>query len=185
MKPLRSCLAGALLLASSAAWTSESASQSYESCSVITSEYLTVLQLASRGLNAEALKQSLPGISSKAKQRVETLVGMAQQRGIAEAYSAVHSEYARCAKKVFDQRGLPAEGTREAHFHYCAGENKVRYEIILAAAIGAEEQEVIDQVRPVHRDAAEAIFAMNEQTSPEAMLDQLATELKECISQRP
>lgn len=40
--------------------------QSFEGCGLITGEYLTVLQLLSRGLSPDTLKQSLPDISPQA-----------------------------------------------------------------------------------------------------------------------
>ncbi len=185
MTAARAWAAASLLLAAACGWAGDKPRHSYESCSLITSEYLTVLQLASRGLSADVLKQSLPDISSDATNRVEKLVRFAEENGIEEMHSTIHAEYARCAKSVFEQRGLPDEGTREAHFHYCAGENKVRYEIIMAAIIGADRQEVVGKVRPVHRGTAEAIYNMKESNSTEALFDNLASELKRCINQRP
>ncbi len=177
--------AASLLLTAASCWASDKPGHSYESCSLITSEYLTVLQLASRGLSSDVLRQSLPDISEEAANRVEKLVRFAEENGIEETHSTIHAEYARCAKSVFDQRGLPDEGTREAHFHYCAGENKVRYEIVMAAIIGADRQEVVTKVRPVHREAVEAIYNMKQSSSTKALFDQLASELKHCINQRP
>lgn len=159
--------------------------QSYESCGLITGEYLTVLQLISRGFTPETLKQSLPDISEKGQARVDSLVNMARRDGLIDSYSTVNSEYARCARKVFDARGLPPMGSREAHFHRCAGENKVAYEIAIAALIGAPEADIADQLDPSHKALAESIFQDMESRGNLGMFDSLSTQLKRCLAALP
>jgi hypothetical protein len=159
--------------------------QSYESCGLITGEYLTVLQLISRGYTPESLKQALPDISEKAQGRVDMLVTMSRRDGIIDSYSTINAEYAVCAKKVFDARGLPPKATREAHFHQCAGENKVGYEIAIAALIGAPEADVVKQLDSRHKAKAESIFQDLESAGTLAMFDSLSTELKRCLAALP
>lgn len=162
-----------------------SGNQSYESCGLITSEYVTVLQLLSRGFTPDSLKQSLPDISEQAQARVDTLVAMARSDGLIDTYSTVNSEYAACAKKVFRASGVPEQGSREAHFHRCAGENKVGYEIAISALIGAPEQDVAGQLDPQHRPMAESMFSDFESAGGLGMFDRLATELKRCLTAIP
>lgn len=159
--------------------------QSYESCGLITGEYLTVLQLVSRGFTPENLKQSLPDISDKAQARVDSLVSMARRDGLIDSYSTVNAEYASCAKKVFDARGLPSVGSREAHFHRCAGENKVGYEIAIAALVGAPKADVVKQLDPRHKPIAESIFQDLESRGSLGMFDSLSTNLKRCLAALP
>lgn len=158
---------------------------SYESCGLITGEYLTVLQLISRGFTPETLKQSLPDITEKAQARVDRLVNMARRDGLIDSYSTINAEYASCAKKVFNARGLPPQNSREAHFHRCAGENKVGYEIAIAALIGAPEAEVAEQLDPRHKPIAQSIFQDLESRGSLGMFDSLSTELKRCLAALP
>lgn len=171
--------------AASAEQKASGGKQSYESCGLITSEYLTVLQLVSRGFTPENLKQALPDISPKAGKRVDRLVGMAKNDGLIDTYSTINSEYASCARKVFNDRGLPAKGSREAHFHRCAGENKVRYEVTIAALIGASRSDVVKQLDPSHRPDAEKIFREINSKGGLGTFDRLATELKRCLAAIP
>jgi hypothetical protein len=172
----------AALLWTNTTLANDEALQSFETCSLITSEYLTVLQLASRGFEQEALKDNLPGISDRARNRVDALYEMIRQDGLTETYSTIHSEYARCARKVYQRTGLPPQGTREAHFHFCAGENKVRYEIAMAAFVNAPLEEVRRQLHPQHQQVAETIYKMHGEEGVTAVLDSLASELKFCIN---
>lgn len=169
-------------LASPAPAETPGAEQSFESCSLITSEYVTVLQLASRGLSGEVLKNTLPGLSEEAEQRINALLQMADTEGLAETYATVNSEYARCAAGVFKENGLPERPSREAHFHFCAGENKVRYEVLLAALIGAPEEKVLSQLRPQHRQAGATIYRLHRSQGDLAVFDSLGTELKYCLN---
>ncbi|MDX1755625.1 MAG: hypothetical protein R3175_06155 [Marinobacter sp.] len=159
--------------------------QSFESCSMITSEYLTVLQLMSRGFDEETLMADLPDISGPAQARLHSLYAMARTDGLGETYSRINAEYARCAKGVYQSRGMPAAGTREAHFHACAGENKVRYDITLAAVIGADPSEVRGQLAPQHRPVANALFDLYQAQGLTAVFDELASELKACLNWQP
>lgn len=157
------------------------ASHSFESCSLITSEYVTVLQLASRGLSGEVLKDTLPGLSDKAEERLDALLQMARTDGFVDTYSTVNSEYARCAARVFKANGMPRQGSRESHFHFCAGENKVRYEVLLAALVGAPQEKVLGQLHSRHREASAAIYELYQAEGELAVFDSLGTELKHCL----
>jgi hypothetical protein len=159
-----------------------SGTQSYESCSVITSEYLTILQLTGRGLSGDALAESLPDISASAARRVKALTELAREDGMTETYSTVYSEYAACAKNVYDNHGMPEPGTREARFFYCAGENKIRYEVSIAAIIGATPNDVIGQLPPGYGNVVHGIFNLQKSEGSEVLFDTLATELKHCIN---
>lgn len=160
----------------------ESTKQSFESCSMITSEYLTTLQLMSRGFEREALINNLPGITEDARQRVNSLFTTVETEGLVETYSRINSEYARCARTVYDSRGTPVTGTREAHFHFCAGENKVRYEILLAAVIGADQAEVAEQLAAQHQPAVPALYDLYQSEGALQVFDELASELKRCLN---
>jgi|26BtaG_2_1085354.scaffolds.fasta_scaffold09447_2 hypothetical protein len=172
------------LLAITLAAPALGADQSYESCGQITSEYVTVLQLAGRGLSGDVLKTTLPGLSEKAAQRIDALLQLVEADGLPETYSTVNSEYARCAAEVFKAQGVPERLSREAHFHFCAGENKVRYEVLLAALVGAKEDEVVSQLQAQHRQAGSAIFRLYESQGELAVFDTLGTELKYCLNGR-
>ena len=161
------------------------ASQSFESCGLITGEYVTVLQLISRGFSPESLKKALPDISPQAKNRVDALARMASSQGLIDSYSTVYSEYASCAKRVYDSTGLPPKGTREAHFYRCAGENKVGYEIALAALIGADKEEVVNQLQPPLQEKAKALFDKFNAGGRLSLFHFLASELKHCLSAIP
>jgi hypothetical protein len=156
--------------------------QNYESCSLITSEYLTVLQLSGRGLDADLLTESLPDISTKAISRVRALLKLVDNTGLSETYSTIYSEYITCAKAVYKRHGTPVSGTREERFYHCAGENKIQYEISMAAIIGAEQNAVIDQLPASHTQMVRNIFALHKERGSDVLLDSLASELKHCIN---
>ncbi|QSP94079.1 hypothetical protein LPB19_12865 [Marinobacter salinisoli] len=170
-------------LASGAQSDEANALQSYESCSLITSEYLTILQLADRGLDMETLKASLPDLTDPGARRLEALLSFADSEGIVEAHSTVHSQYAQCAKGVFDRRGVPEPGTRENYFHQCAGESKLRYEFSLAATLNTDVSDVVAQVPPQHHATAARIFEIHHNQGTSALFDVLASELKQCLKQ--
>lgn len=167
-----------------AATTEAATRQSFESCSLITSEYLTVLQLASRGFDRDTLTATLPNISDRAQSRVDALLGLVDKEGLDATYSRVNAEYAACARKVYEENGLPPPGSREDHFHFCAGENKVRYEVLMAAMVGARPGRVLPQLASQHRDAARVVFDMHRREGPLPVFDHLATELKHCVNFR-
>lgn len=156
--------------------------QSFESCSLITSEYLTVLQLSGRGLNAEMLTEALPNISAEASSRVAALVSLIQKQGLTETYSKIYSEYGACAKAVYSKRGMPSAGTREHHFYYCAGESKIRYQVSMAAIIGADQSRVATQLPAGYHNLIQSIFKIQARDGEAVVFDHLATELKHCLN---
>ncbi|UDL03498.1 hypothetical protein [Marinobacter sp. CA1] len=182
-----SVLACTLLSVTSGALASETTAgsqQSYESCSMITSEYVTVLQLLSRGFDGESLSEALPDISPQAGQRVRTLTRLVEEQGLVDTYSQINSEYARCARTVYQRRGKPQASSREGHFHFCAGENKVRYEVLMSAVVGADRREVLPQLASQHQAVANAVFDLYLQEGPLTVFDSLASELKACLNRQ-
>ncbi|MDI9245233.1 hypothetical protein [Marinobacter sp. CHS3-4] len=173
------------LLAASAGVKADAGRQSFESCSLITGEYVTVLQLLSRGFSRDTLKQTLPDISEQAAQRLDSLARMAESDGLIESYSTIYSEYARCSKRVYDKTGLPVPGSREAHFYRCAGESKVGYEIAIAAVMGAGESDVIDQLDSSLKPKAKTLFREFQANGKLSLFDTLANDLKDCLASIP
>ena|GEM_PF-534610 len=156
--------------------------QSYESCSMISSEYLTITQLLDSGFTVPQLQETLPGISEGGKKRVTALAKEKADQGTEATLSRINAEFSRCAKQVYDRSGLPPEDSREQGFYRCAGENKVRYELFLAAKAGAEVDEVMPQVHQLHRPVAAALFELYESDGAREVLLQMADELKRCVN---
>lgn len=159
--------------------------QSYESCSLITSQYLTALQLMARGLSDEVLQQALPDITPQSKTRVAALGELVTKEGLTETYNRVNAEYSRCARTVYREHGLPPPASREAHFHFCAGENKVRHEILLAAMLGAPASEIRPQLAPSHQAVVAPLYSLYNTAGADVVYDNLASELKHCLNSRP
>lgn len=158
---------------------------SYEACSMIASQYLTTIQLLQKGFEPEILKDTLPGLTDKGARRIDALEQQIERSSVEETYSGVNSRYARCAAQVHEQRGQPEPATRQHHFYVCAGENKVRYEILLAAWAGGKLEDIGKQLAPPHRKAAARIFRRLEESNLEAVFSDLASELKRCLNQDP
>ncbi|WP_166263704.1 hypothetical protein [Marinobacter caseinilyticus] len=156
--------------------------QSYETCSLITSEYVTVLQLIYRGFDQAALTASLPGLSSEAKTRMHSLYQTVEREGLLETFSVVNSEYADCAANVFRLTGSPPRSGRDGHFYFCAGENKTRYQILMAALVGADADQVVPQLADQHKPAARSLFVLYREKGALPVFDALAAELKFCIN---
>lgn len=163
----------------------ESGGASFEACSMVASQYLTTVQLIESGLEPEILKETLPGLTDQGAQRIDALYEQVRRHGASETYSNIKSQYARCAQSVFDEHGEPSAQTREHHFYVCAGENKIRYEILLAAWMGGELESVQEQLQAAHQDVAEVIFQMHEQHGLDAVFNELTQDLKQCIQQAP
>lgn len=158
---------------------------SYEACSMIASQYLTTIQLLQKGFAPEVLKKTLPGLTDKGAQRIDSLQSQIERTSVTDTYSGVNARYARCASRVHEQRGQPGPGTRQHHFYVCAGENKVRYEILLAALAGGQPEEIREQLAPPHQKAATRIFRRLKETDVETVFNELASELKRCLKQDP
>ena len=158
---------------------------SYEACGMIASQYLTTIQLLQKGFAPEILRETLPGLTDKGAQRIDSLHRQIERSSVTETYSGVNARYARCASRVHDQRGQPEPGTRQHHFYVCAGENKVRYEILLAALAGGQPGAIREQLAPPHRKAADRIFKRLKESDVETVFSELASELKRCLKQDP
>lgn len=163
----------------------ESGGASFEACSMVASQYLTTVELIESGLEAEILKETLPGLTDTGAERIDALYEQVQQHGTTETYSNIKSQYASCAQSVFDEQGEPDAQTREHHFYVCAGENKTRYEILLAAWMGGELESVQEQLQPPHQEVAEVIYRMHEEHGLDAVFSELTQDLKQCIQQAP
>jgi len=163
----------------------ESGGASFEACSMVASQYLTTVQLIERGLEPEILRETLPELTDEGARRIDALHEQVGEHGATETYSNIKSQYARCAQSVFDEHGEPEAQTREHHFYVCAGENKTRYEILLAAWMGGELESVQEQLQPPHQEVAEVIFRMHEQYGLDAVFNELTQDLKQCIQQAP
>jgi len=160
----------------------EAGHQSFESCSMIASEYLTIVQLHEKGFTPAQLKKNLPDISTQGKKDIDNLYKLIAQNGLTSTYSDINARYARCAKAVYKRRGKPAPGTREYRYYYCAGENKLRYQILVAVYLGGTRKEVIPQVPESRRKVANALFDTFQKNGIDATFDSLATELKHCLN---
>lgn len=158
------------------------AGQSFETCGMITSEYVTVLQLLNKGFTEDQLLASLPGLTDRGAKRVEALVQAAREKGLAETFSAVNAEYGRCSQRVYDNHGTPDPVSREGHFYFCAGENKLRYEVLMAASLDAPEDEVLAQVPRQRQRIAQAIFDLHRKEGLVAALNAIGDELKYCLN---
>lgn len=158
------------------------AAQSFETCSMISSEYITVLQLLNQGFSGEQLSGSLPGLDDDGAARVQTLAAAAHRDGLADTFSAVNSEYARCSRHVYQQRGKPDPASREGHFYFCAGENKLRYEILIAATLDARIDAVLPQIPASREPIARAIFNLQQTKGTLAAFDAIGDELKYCLN---
>ncbi|MGM0433805.1 MAG: hypothetical protein ACQEQ1_04020 [Pseudomonadota bacterium] len=154
---------------------------SYQACGLIASQYITSVQLMEQGLSPAILRDTLPGLSNAGARRIDQLHSALEEDGAAGTYSNIHARFARCARQVHEARGEPEPGTREDLFYRCAGENKIRYEIALAALAGGTLEEVRGQLSPRHRPVAEALFKRYRQTGAATVLRGIGTTFKACL----
>lgn len=153
------------------------------SCSMLTTEHLTLLQLAQRGLNEREALAELPFRNKNAKARVSQVYALIAQEGILDAYSLVNSNYARCAQLVFEAKGKPAADLLEYPYYFCAGENRVRYEIILRINQSFNLDLVLAQTPDAYFDVAINYFKLIKNKGLLASFDYTANNLKACLSQ--
>lgn len=153
------------------------------SCTMLTIEQLTVLQLAQRGIPQNDAINTLPFGQKKAKQRVIEIYELLDKEGILNAYSLVNSNYARCAKLVFEAKGAPAKDLLEYPYYFCAGENKLRYEIILRVNATFNIDQVLLETPDSHFDVAIQYFKLIENKGMLASFDYTANNLKACVNQ--
>ncbi len=157
--------------------------KTYQSCSVLASEVFTGIQLYSKGIDLTTLYQTLPDISEKAKQRLKSLYANIEKNGLIETYSKANSQYSQCSKSAFDSFGKPSKTSIDYLFYMCSGENKLRYEIILAIYLGGTKEQVIPQVHAGRRELALYLYDIVEKSKIEGAFDFSATELKRCLNQ--
>lgn len=156
--------------------------QTHLSCSIITSEHLTTLQLYQRGIPLEDALNSLPRISREAKTRVEYIYNMAQSLGILNAYSDINSNYARCSTLVHQQKDIPAQDQLEYGYYFCSGENKVRYELILLFNKYHTLERVLQDTPDTHHHIAYQYNKLITHKGLLAAFDFTANNLKACLS---
>ncbi len=154
----------------------------YLACSIITSEHLTTLQLYQRGLPLEAAKASLPNISKEAIKRVDYIYRLADRIGILNAYSDINTNFARCATLVYEQRDKPAVDQIDYGYYFCAGENKVRFEIILNHNKYHTLEKVLEHTPDSHSDVAIRYHKLIKQKGLLAAFDLTANNLKSCLN---
>lgn len=153
------------------------------SCAFLTVEQLTILQLAQRGISQQVALETLPLSRAKAKERIATVYSLLDREGILNAYSLINSNYARCSKLVYEAKGAPAKDLLEYPYYYCAGENKIRYEIILRINESFDLDRVLSETPDSHFDVAIQYFKLVENKGLLASFDYTANNLKACIQQ--
>lgn len=169
-------------LSSSPASTSD-ISHDFISCAFLTVEQLTILQLAQRGISQQVALETLPLSRAKAKERIAGVYSLLDREGILNAYSLINSNYARCSKLVYEAKGVPAKDLLEYPYYFCAGENKIRYEIILRINESFDIDRVLKETPDSHFDVAIQYFKLIENKGLLASFDYTANNLKACIEQ--
>jgi len=155
---------------------------SFLSCAIITSEYLTALQLLQRGVSLQEAQSSLPKISRNGKKRLKSLYESAKKHGVLNTYADIHTNLARCASLVYQRKGLPAKDTTEYGYYYCAGEDKARFEILLYLDKGYSEEKIKTLVNPKHYEQIDRLKSLVTQKGMLAAFDLLSNNLKACIA---
>lgn len=156
---------------------------SYQSCTMITTELLTTAQFYNRGVPLKELIDSLPNLSPEGEKKVKSTYELIQQSDLLSTYSAINSDYAKCAKQVFTDQGKPSYGSQDYGYYYCAGENKLRYEIILSIFLKQSLEDIIPQIPASRRNIASHYFDLAETEGLEAVFDLMASSLKHCVTQ--
>lgn len=159
----------------------ESFRHSFMSCSLITSEHLTTLQLYQRGLPLDAALKELPNISDDAKHRVRYLYDMVEKNGILNTYADINTNYARCAKLVHDVVGKPDPTLREHGYYFCSGENKIRFEILLLLDAGKTPGDIMKSIPDSHFHIVNQYQKLIQDKGTLAAFDFMANNLKACL----
>lgn len=160
-----------------------SLSQSFASCALITSEYLTSLQLYQRGVSKDQALSELPNISRSAQTRTAYVYDLAMQQGLLNTYADINTNFARCSKQVYQRLGKPAPDNTDYGFYYCAGENKLRFEMILRSNNQAMSRERYLALTPdSHLDIALRYYQLIQHKGVLAAFDYTANNLKRCLS---
>ncbi|MCP5161743.1 MAG: hypothetical protein H7A00_08740 [Hahellaceae bacterium] len=166
-----------------ASTTQTKAELSFQSCSAVANELLTVIQLYQNHFALEELLKSLPEITPKGQTRVRDLYTKLENEGVVSVYSKVNSAYSQCAKQAYKKNGIPAADTMENGYYFCAGENKVRYEIVLAIYLNAPEEKVIPQLQEQHQNIGRHYYQLARQSGIESVFNELASSHKSCTNQ--
>jgi hypothetical protein len=157
--------------------------QTFLSCSIITSEHLTALQLYQRGIPLQLAIDSLPGISRDGKKRLEFVYDLAKRIGILNAYADINTNFARCATLVYELNGKPAADLKEYAYYFCAGENKVRYEIMLKLDRNFSFNEITASLPTRYHDVVRTYKNVVQEQGLLAAFDLIANNLKACLQQ--
>lgn len=157
--------------------------QSFLSCSIITSEHLTALQLYQRGLPKQLAVESLPNISREGKKRLDYVYAWAKKTGILNAYADINTNYARCSTLVYEQNGRPAPDLKEHAYYFCSGENKIRFEIILKLDKNLSVNEITNQLPSRYNHVVEHYKRLITHKGMLAAFDLTANNLKTCLQQ--
>jgi len=160
----------------------ENLKQNFLSCSIITSEHLTVLQLYQRGLPRNLAIETLPSITRAAKKRVKYVYDLAKKIGILNAYADINTNFARCSTLVHQIKGTPAADLTEHSYYYCAGENKVRFEIILMANQNKSLEELISNFPSHYQATIINFYRVIKSKGSLAAFDLTANNLKACLN---
>lgn len=157
--------------------------QSFLSCSLITSEHLTGLQLYQRGLPKNLALEALPNISRDGKKRLDYIYEWAKRTGILNAYADINTNYARCATLVYEQNGRPAPDLKEHAYYFCAGENRIRYEMILKLDRKTPIKEIVVGLPKRYTQVAKRYEMLIDKQGLLAAFDLTANNLKACLKQ--
>lgn len=157
--------------------------QSFLSCSIITSEHLTVLQLYQRGLPKQLALEALPNISRDGKKRLDYLYDWAKQSGILNAYADINTNFARCATLVYEQNGRPPADLKEHAYYFCAGENRIRYEMMLKLDRQMSMNEILSGLPKRYEIVAARYKKLIDEEGMLAAFDLTANNLKACLQQ--
>jgi len=163
--------------------TEKVAEHSYQSCTMITTELLTTIQLYEKGIPLDLLIESLPSLSKEGEKRVRLTYQLADKAEPLSSYSTINSDYAKCAKAVFSKHGKPTPTSVEYGYYFCSGENKLRYEIALSIYLKANKDEVIPQLPKSRQKIGVHYFNLAEEEGLEAVFDLMANSLKHCVNQ--
>lgn len=157
--------------------------QSFLSCSIITSEHLTALQLYQRGIPKKLAAESLPNISRDGKKRLAYIYDWVKKIGILNAYADINTNYARCSTLVYKQQGKPAADLKEHAYYFCSGENKIRYEIILKLDRNHSIQDITKDLPASYTKVAQRYKNLISNKGVLAAFDLTANNLKACLQQ--
>lgn len=157
--------------------------QSFLSCSIITSEHLTALQLYQRGIPKELASKSLPNISRDGRKRLAYIYDWVKKVGILNAYADINTNYARCSTLVYQQSGRPAPDLKEHAYYFCSGENKIRYEIILKLDRSHSIEDITKALPNSFITVARRYKHLIKEKGTLAAFDLTANNLKACLQQ--